>query len=259
MHLFSFWTGPISWLEQMCINSMLAQGHTLAIYTYNPAELESIDRRVQILDASVALPLTTEVARQLAVRPSLTTNVLRYHLLERQAGTWVDLDVLLLKPLPDADYLLAYEDQNHTWINGAILRLPSGCPLLRDLIEFCAQRPVIGQWWPLKRKLKHRALAAIGRPIPPEKCKWGVFGPRALTYFTLQRGLVHHALGPEWFYPVPYDRTADLVNVSADIPQYFTSDTVAVHLWANRLRKFIPNGRKPPPETWLGRYAAMHA
>ena len=259
MHLFSFWTGPISWLEQMCINSMLAQGHTLAIYTYNPAELKSVDRRVQILDASSALPLSAEVARQLAVRPSLTTDVLRYQLLEMQAGTWVDLDVLLLKPLPQADYLLAYEDQAHTWINGAVLRLPAGCPLLRDLIEFCGQRPVIGPWWPLSRRLKHQTLAAIGRPIPPEKCKWGVFGPRALTYFARRRGLDHHAREPESFYPLPYGRTADVLDVSVDITQYFTSDTVAVHLWANRLRKFISNDRKPPPETWLGRYAAMYA
>src|SRR5262245_2720366 len=120
----------------MCINSMLAQGHPLTIYTYNPAELKSVDRRVQVLDARTALPLSAEVAHQLAVRPSLTTNVLRYKLLQKGAGIWVDLDVLLIKPLPKTDHLFAYEDPDHTWINGAVLKLPAGSPLLTDLIEF---------------------------------------------------------------------------------------------------------------------------
>ena len=257
--LVSFWSGKPSWIERTCVSSTLAQGHPLTLYSYTPDTLRNeFDTRVQIVDARSVLALSADVSRQLASRPALTANLIRYKLQQMSAGTWVDLDMLLLKPMPANIYTMAYEDQANTWINNAVLRLPPDSPLLCALIEFCMRRPVVAPWWPLSRRLKHRIRAAVGRPIPPEKCRWGVFGPRALTYFAKELGLEDRALPANVFYPVPYGYASAFLDPGFDVAGHLTSDTIGVHLWANKLRKHAID--HPPSSTsWLGRQVAMHS
>lgn len=251
--IFSFWHGPLTWIEQTCISSILAQGHPLTVYSYDPIDLKrSIDPRATVLDARHALPLSTEIDRQMAVKPALPANLIRYKLLEQSAGTWLDLDVLLLKPMPDLEYCFGYEAEDRRHVNNAILRLPADSPVLRDLIDFCEHRPVLAPWWTGRRKWRHKVWAAVGRPIQPEDCQWGVFGPKALTHFVRQHGLEGFAFDHKACYPVSFRDAADLVEPSGRVERHFSSETVAVHLWANKLRKISSN--PPPPTSWLGQH-----
>lgn len=236
--IVSFWSGPVSWMERLSAKSMRRQGHTLTVYSYAPHLLRDGGLEADIRDARDMLPLTGEHARLVSASPALLSDIFRLELMRQNSGVWLDLDMLMVAPLiAPAGPIFAVEGPRGA-INNAALYLPADSNLLADMSAFVAARPVRAPWWTGKRRLKHAFWATVRRPIPPEDCQWGVFGPKALTWFVDQNGMRAVAAAPETFYPVSWNDRAKLVSKD-DVWRLCTHETVAVHLWANGLRKLI--------------------
>ena len=121
MQLFAFWSfAPLTYIEHLCLNSMLAAGHPVDLYTYDD-DLEA-PAGVRLRDAREVLP-RERVMFYRNGSPSLFANLFRYAGLQRGLGTWVDMDVLLLRSIADMGEVIAgWEDG--MLINTAVLRLP---------------------------------------------------------------------------------------------------------------------------------------
>ena len=237
-NIVSFWSGPVSTLERVSASSMHAQGNPVAIYSYTPELIEAARLPVEVRDARGVLPLDDEVQRIAQAKPAVVADMFRLELMRRGLGVWLDLDIVQVAPLPQpAGPVFAVEGTKGK-INNAALYLPQDSLLLADMLRFVGTRPVMAPWWTGKRRVRHALARMIGRPIPPENCQWGVFGPKALTWYVDQLQLRHQAWTSDTFYPVAWDDRFDLIE-AVEISRRFSAKTIGVHMWANGLRKLI--------------------
>ncbi len=153
--LFSYWQGPVTWFERMCVASMVEQGHRLTVYTYDDIDaLRGAGLPARIEDARKILRHDKFSEKFQIADPSHFTDHFRFEGLAQGAGTWIDLDVLMLKPLPDTPHLFGRENVN--LVGSALLRLPPDSPFLTDAVAFYRRRPFypVIPTWPLKRRLR---------------------------------------------------------------------------------------------------------
>ena len=125
--LHTLWiVGPLSNLEQICLASMLKQGHKVTLHTYG--KVENVPNGVIVCDAEKTLPYDDSYRHGKTGSISLFADYFRCVLLKKEMGIWVDLDCFLLKPLeiPSHGYLLGHEKNT---INSAVLHLPGDSPV----------------------------------------------------------------------------------------------------------------------------------
>jgi hypothetical protein len=253
LSIHSLWVGDrLPPVEELGLKSMVAFGHPVTLWSYGP--IANAPKHVKVADASEILPSSSIICYRGSPRgPKLFSNVFRYEMLRRGADLWLDADVLLLRPLDlDEDYLFGWESDRR--INGAVLRMPAESELTKRLHEFVFERPVIPPWWPLWKRAAHRALAAIGRERGPEDISLGTFGPKAITHFVKEQGLVPLAKEIDVFYPVNYAHT-DVMFRPGGMEEKITDKTYTVHLWLSNIEPRIAAVGKGffLSETMLGR------
>ena len=227
----AFWTGgPLSHYEQLSLRSFARRGYPVNLFTYEQ-DLDA-PSGVALRDAREVLRLGG-LAEELIERRAfaLLSDIIRYRLLASGpvGRTWVDTDVVLLSDrLPEGPYLFAREST--TLVNGAVLRLPSGSPLLSDLLT-----AVDGL----------NADAAVAAP-------WGTFGPKLLTRLVLERGLEEHAHPSATLYPIHHRQTWRLFDPnSSGWCARATEGSVALHLWNEIVRRAGLRGARPPEGSYL--------
>jgi hypothetical protein len=251
MKVFTYWSGPVSWMERLCAASARATGHRLTVFTYEPKRL-----RVEGLDATI------EDARDVLCDPTLDrykdalpshfSNQFRLEGLAQELGVWTDLDFVFLKPIGTESYLLGWESD--TSICGAILRLPSKSPILGEYLTLMRRRPIryALPWFTWKERLslnvKRIEKFVTGKPPPRLK-----YGPAALTHLVRKHGLEPQVAKREVFYPVPpMKSTIPCFANGAEVEDHIAPTTRCVHLWAAYYRQIL--GNDPPKlDTWLGR------
>lgn len=162
----------------------------------------------------------------------------------------------MLRPLPAANFMLAREASGG--VNNAVMMLEPGHPILRDMIAFTTSRPVMAPWWTGRRLWRHRFHKWLGRPKGPEDCQWGVFGPRALSHFVRERGLLQSVWDHHTVYPVPVEMAHILTDPSADLGHYITDRTIAVHLWHNAQKRSGVIAKGPPPGSYMAQAMEIH-
>ena len=87
--------------------SILENGHTLTIYSYQPEELRASSLHEDIRDAREIMPESDSSYRYIQVRKyALFANIFRLVAQLKSLGTWGDLDCLFLKPLTLEDEYL---------------------------------------------------------------------------------------------------------------------------------------------------------
>lgn len=243
----SFWRGPIGWMERLCIQSMLRHGARLSVYSYEPLGLPA---GVEARDARVIIPEGTPSHALINEQVAAFADVFRYQLMRRGLGIWVDLDLYFLRPLGlTGPYIFGWEKVDR--VNNAVLLMPSDCPVLGDLIAFCERRPVLAPWWRRKHIWRQRLAIAVGRPLPLSRFPKAQFGPKALTYFLGQQGILDKALPQATFYPVAPQDHAVLLGPSAVVERLIDARTIAVHLWSSDIKRRLA-GRMPPPDSYIG-------
>jgi hypothetical protein len=252
--IHSLWIGPrLTWIELLSLRSWLEHGHRVTLWCYDP--IEGIPNGVCTADAAEILPKTAIIRHSKTGSVALFANRFRYHLLRRGPTTWLDADVVLLRPLSQASpHLFGWETP--TSINNAVMRLPPESPVLDDLIQLTGARAPVPGWWPLKKKLYQRGAALIGRHKRAEDLAWGTFGPAALTYYVSARHLASHALPIEAFYPINWTEISLFFATPDAVSSRLTEKTIGVHLWSTSILK-SPDGQiwrnaPPPANSWLG-------
>lgn len=250
--IVTFWHGPMSWLEHLAAASFVRQGHVVEVYSY-----EAIDRLpagVRRVDAATILPREALVFYKGRGTPGVFSDYFRASLMAAERGIWADLDVICLRPLVNMpDYILGYERAGS--INGAVLRLPAGSPLLAAMLSIFTEteRPLLEPHLPMGRRLEVAAKRLLGMKVPPEYMQYGATGPFALTYYAQRLGV-----GPiqprEVFYPVPYARVGSLMLKTSMLDDYISPATLAVHVWRSQI---TARGRQGMPEPEEGSPLAL--
>lgn len=137
-------------------------------------------------------------------------DVLRYEILHRFGGVYVDLDFEPVRPLSAIDELVgaaeawAAWEETGRWVGNAILGAEAGSPAMRVLLE----------------RLPRSCALNVGRRATV------VSGPQFLTPLWL--GLV--ALPRRLFYPYSW---RELERADEPFP-----DAIAVHRWANKAKLY---------------------
>lgn len=112
--LQTFWTGnPIGRLERAALQSYVNQGYTVHVYTYLPLEpfRNNLPSRahIKVYDARTILSedkIFKYTAREKASKSKNAysflpfSDLFRFTMLHKKGGTWMDLDIFLLKPIP---------------------------------------------------------------------------------------------------------------------------------------------------------------
>src|SRR5690554_1539983 len=97
--IVSFWHGPLSWLETLCINSFLRQGHPIAVYSFDP--IENLPEGAEWRDAADVLPREKLVLYKGNGTPGVFSDHFRYAALKAGLGIYADLDIYCVRPIPN--------------------------------------------------------------------------------------------------------------------------------------------------------------
>ena len=241
--LHAFWHGPrLPEMARVSLESFVELGHPITLHTYDP--IEGVPAGVGLADAAKILPRDQIFIQPTEKSLAPFTDRFRYEMLAQEIGTWVDCDLLAVRPVKPRDYNVGWVDDHA--MNGAVLHLPVGSPLLEELRAMCTTPGWIPPWYRGLRRLRYRLKYWRNKDFDYRSLGVGTIGPFALTHYVKAFGLAHLATAPEVHYPVPYEDTAALVGDPAGVRRYITPETECIHLWNSRLNREL--GGKPPAE-----------
>ena len=252
-HLFTYWDGPISWLERLCIKSMLDAGNTLTIYSYDPEYLAKIGLHSDIRDARDIVP---ENSDDFIFRTAFS-NLFRLVGQIQCLGTWVDLDCYFLKRLDEGnEYCFGWASDRK--LNGAVMRLPANSEMAKDYLAGITRVPLRLPWATFRRRLLRDLEIMFGRQIPKSD-RLTNFGPRALTYYAKLHGKLSLAQPIDVFYPLPSKQAVALTDKDdRTVQSMITQNTIIIHAWHTRLRKNHQLDELPHPSSFFGAALKKH-
>lgn len=102
-----FWHGPMSDLEILCLKSWVGHGHPVHLYSYQT--ITDLPLGVVLIDAREIIPegptIYTGPMHKTATKTAFEmlpfSDRFRFTLLRMNGGLWLDLDIILTKPIPD--------------------------------------------------------------------------------------------------------------------------------------------------------------
>lgn len=203
----TLWIGPhLGAYEELCLRSFVTHGYAISVYSYD-VDL-SLPAGVQWKDANLVVP-SKEVFDNPAKPGSfaLFSNIFRYQLFRKTSETWVDADVIALRPgFVPSEFVWGFEDPMK--VNGAVLKVPADAPVL-DFLEDTA---------------KTRVLSG---PV-----KWGDAGPNLVTEGIDRFNLWHSVRDQRSFYPVYFREVWKLFDpASKSQVQKLVQKSDFLHLW----------------------------
>lgn len=227
----ALWIGPkLSVYEQLSLRSFLRSGHPVTLYAYD--RVKGVPNGIEVINAETIVPREAVFRNPDSPTFAMFSNLFRYEMIAKTGSTWIDADLIKLnEPLPDSEYLFAYESETH--INNGLVRAPRESELIERLIA--GTQPM---------------LSPSHRDVP-----WGTYGPRLLTQHVHELGLDKFSLSAAKIYPVHY----------ADIGRLFSADhrdrewcslatrgSMTLHLWNKFLAESGQKQRCPHPQSFLG-------
>ena len=234
--------------------SALSVGHPFRLYSYTPEKFCNAPSQVDVCDANEVVEYKTLARYFDTGLAALGSDFFRYALQAKGLGYWVDLDLYFVKQLDFQDeYVFGWEHE--TSINGAVLRLPRDCEMVRELCEIPHMN-----WRPPYYGLRKRACFYLRRmmegDIRPESYRWGAVGPAYLTYLAKKHRVSERAQERSVFYPIRH-RQAKLICGPPDLAErQLTPETRAIHLWHSVLS--AEARVSPPPGSYLQAVCRRH-
>ena len=202
-----FWSGPITTMERLSMQSFLANGHEYHLYAYpggipNP---EAVPAGVVILNAEEIVPQ----ARVETFRCSTHfSDFFRASLLLKKGGWHSDLDNVALMPLGFPEPYCFYRDQDESTISFALSKAPPGSPLMQYVYSYID-------------RLTQSEL---------DQLSWQAIGPD-FTHGAIEHFQLTQFAQPGYrFDPVHWSRARDLINPAAD-PPFDLSRSYSCHLF----------------------------
>jgi len=225
----TFWHGSdLGIYEELALASFVKHGHTVQIFSYH--NLRAI-AGVELVHAGAILPeAEVNLYKHGPGGIASFSDVFRYKLLHELGGTWVDADVLCLKPfwtLPLA--CVAWQDD--ALINNAIMRFPPGHSLAAEMYERA-------------KRMGHNT-------------GWGQTGPCLLTEVVQQNGRQVAIMPRETFYPIRWPEAWRLISAKEGKEcEAAAAKSYGVHWWNEVLRRIgLPKNKLPPVGSYIHRRA----
>jgi hypothetical protein len=241
--LNSLWVGPeLGYLEQLCLRSALAAGHSVRLFSYTPRDISGVPEGVDVRDAAEIAPKEDMLFPSGSGFEALASDFWRYRMLGKGLGAWVDMDLIFLRPL-DLDDSFIFGWQDSETVNNAVLAAPSDSEFVADLIELPKpnRRP---PWFGPKRTLQFWLKRLTQGDIALGDMPWGTYGPELVTYLVRKHRLERFVQAPDVFYPIPWPDAPILYEPADRAAALVTKDTRAIHMWHGRLGELAAN---PPP------------
>jgi hypothetical protein len=203
----TFWHGALDALRRTCLRSQVAAGHKVTVYSFEP--IAQLPDGVGNAEAEAILPHAfSEKLRP--PQPDGTwrdwtilqfSDFFRMRLMARNAGLWLDADMLLLKPveIDPAKPYFAWERPRQ--LGNSVLYLPSGDPIVAAFEDLMAQDELTPDWLALRHRLifalrKLRGLRRLS------DVRVAIYGPAALTALARRAGELRYAMPRKSFYAV---------------------------------------------------------
>ena len=229
MNFFTFWAGSsLSPYETVCLMSALNHGHQVTIFTYE--ELKGpLPSGIEYENAQNIVENSTFQRVSSLHGLAAFSDLFRYEGLTKQAGIWMDTDILFVNSFfPSREYV--FGEEINSIVNGAILGFPPHSELALHLLELTRDR-----------------LSS------ERKIKWGDVGPSLLTSSISQLNLKDFVLEKSVFYPVHYSEIEQFFDPSlCQTLEENLVNSATVHLWNNVLSGIYPVKEiVPPRNSWL--------
>ncbi|MBB5516673.1 hypothetical protein FHS89_002713 [Rubricella aquisinus] len=249
--------GPFSFLEQLCAQSFLDQGHKVVLYTYGI--VPNAPEGLEIRDATEILPRDRIFTHKASGSPALHSDLFRYRLMvERPGMIWADTDAYCLKPF------IPVEGHYYSWgvegqVFGGVLALPDRSEALAQLLDFTRDEYPVPPWFRPKQRKQLAQAAATGNPVHVSEMPWGVWGPQALSHFLHVTGEDRFAMPVKVLYPYPYNQRQMLVRKRFFYDDFVTEESTSIHFYGRFVRKRLGLiGGVPTPGTLLDKLARKH-
>lgn len=247
--------GALTYVEQVCLRSAVELEHPVTLYTYHG--VDGVPAGVEVRDGREVLPEHSLVKHRARDSWGVGADLFRYELLRQGRGVWIDADVYLLRPLHIDGKPILFGWQRPRLINNAVLYAEADGVLLRGLADYLAQEHLVPWWLPLHKRWRYAIRPWLGlRPLELADNRWGITGPRAVTYVARQCGLGDYAEPPDVFYPFGPKWARDVFDPAADVRAHFTERTRAVHLWNGMLKDL--KQQPPPPGCFMAELCERH-
>jgi len=239
-HIAMLWVeGPLSYVEQLCVQSFLDVGHEVTLYHYGP--VENVPKGVSVVHGDAILKRDEFIQHGRTGSLALFSDVFRYHLLSKSERTiWADTDAYCMKPFEtESGHYYGWESGSH--INGGVLGLPQDSPALAGLLEMSHDEYGIPEWYEGGARDKLQAQKDAGTPVHCSDLPWGVWGPQAVTHYVQKTGEDKYAFPREVLYPIPFEKRRRMVKGQRleSAQAYLTERTTSIHLYGRRIREFL--------------------
>ncbi|SHH91511.1 hypothetical protein [Marivita hallyeonensis] len=256
----SLWIGaPLTFLEQLCLQSFVDAGHRTKLYVYDT--VGNVPDGVEIADANEILPATEFIVNAQSGKAGPHSDKFRYHLLSKTDEIWVDTDAYCTKPFPEVDYL--FGNHFNTVIANGVLRLPKDSPTLAGLLEFTShQYPDLPEDFPFVRKTvraEYEARRKAGNPMHVSELPWEIWGPFAITHFAWRHDEAKHTTGKDVLYPISGGEISRVLQMPWRAKISIPEETLSVHFYGSKIRNLLAKSDGVPhPRSFLGRLCEKH-
>jgi Alpha 1,4-glycosyltransferase conserved region len=243
--VISAWLGgELSYLEKLCLTSMVQVGHKTILYCYT--ELRDVPDGVELRDADEVMR-EDDFIRYSNGSYALGSNLFRYQLFSKYPCIWVDTDMLLLKKIePCGGYVFGWEDKRY--LNTAVLSLPQDSPILSDIHHLISSAPFFAPWWSDEQSEIQKAAVQNGAALPLSELPWATSGPKLVTYLADKHEVTKFARSPGCFYPIHWKDYQLPFLAGEQIDQKLNEDTIGVHFWNHMLGDLK---RSPHPNSFV--------
>ncbi len=250
--------GPMSFLDILCVQSFRDAGHEVNFYTYG--DVPNIPDGVNVLEARDILAGPPFLRHVRSGSLAFHADLFRLRLLAAVPGIiWADTDAYCVKPFETSTGHF-YALQAPASVATGVLALPPDSPTLKKLLEFTADPFAIPPWLnPVDHK-SYSDAAENGTPVHVTDQAWGVWGPQAVTHFLNETGEIKYALPSDTLYPISFQARNLLLRRPMVSEELMTENTVSIHFYSSRLRRFILRRHDgiPPFRSLIGQLLAKH-
>jgi hypothetical protein len=214
-----FWSDALpSGMAHLALRSMIRQGHPVKLYTYDDvATMQAlVPPGVMVADAGSVVPKSTYHHALVHSEIRYFSDIFRYAVLQEFGGWWLDVDIVLVKPLDFAsEHVFSTQwsgvENGHVCVGG-VMRAPKGSLHMANLYALSLQRL-----------------------FSEKRVEYGAVGPLLLSEYLLlsnDGNLLSSILPPTAFNAIDGSEVDLLVSESRDGFEILSDPRVSgVHLW----------------------------
>ena len=240
--------GPLSWMEQLCLKSFVDKGQKITLFSYEdiPNVPDGIIRR----DGREIIDTDDFIKYEQKNSFALFADWFRLHMIHKCPGMiWIDTDVYCHRPMDyDSEYVFGFELPGEHRVNNAVLGMPAGSEMLRQMLDFTDDRYSIAPFLPRGKQKAMKKAAEKGKPVHITQQPWGVWGPMMVTHYVHDLGMQDKVQPLNAFYPITFRERFKFMRRAELAEGLITDETTALHLWASNKRQLGNNHNGLPPK-----------